>query len=60
MKTLKGYYIAEQFNGKWSLCNEFYCGDPKMEVVLDRALISNLSLKRAKELLAKETNSLNQ
>lgn len=57
MKNLKGYYLSQQFNKKWSLCKEFYCGDPKMEVVLDRQLITNLSLKRATELLNKESNT---
>ena len=57
MKKLRGFYIAEQFNHRWSLCKEFYCGDPKMEIVLDRVLVSNLSLKRAKELLAQESNN---
>lgn len=54
MKNLKGYYIAEQFDKKWSLCKEFYCGGT--DVILDRQLITGLSLKRANELLAKESN----
>lgn len=57
MKNLKGYYVAQQFNKKWSLCKEFYCGDPKIDVILDRQLVTNLSLKRALELLKKETNN---
>jgi len=52
LPELKGFYISEQYNGKWSLCKEFYCGGT--DVVLDRQLVSNLSKKRADELLQKE------
>lgn len=50
----KGYYISEQYNGKWSLCNEFEIGGSG--VFTDRQLVSNLSKSRAEKLLQNETN----
>lgn len=47
----------EQFNGKWAVNGQFYCGGT--DHVIDRVLVSNLSKKKAHELAEKyNTNEL--